>query len=125
MKKSTEISAHILFWILFTTQVYAQGRLFLEAKPDAPFGRSFAWVIFLELIMGLIFFYTTFLSVPWAKKGKGNLAALSAVLLALLLVFAWPAMQIGSAHVLSSVAPHLQLILLAVIFRNSSPVTKQ
>ena len=125
MKKSTEISAHILFWILFTLQVFSQSKLFLEAKPDAPFGQSFAWVIILELIMGLIFFYTTFLSVPWAKRSNGNLAILSAVLLILLLVFAWPAMQIGSAQVLSSVAPHLQVILLAVIFRISSSATKQ
>ncbi|MCU0408462.1 MAG: hypothetical protein MUD02_05890 [Bacteroidales bacterium] len=125
MKKSTEISAHILFWILFTLQVFSQARLFLEAKPDAPFGQSFVWVILLELTMGLIFFYTTFLAVPRARKSKGNLAALSAVLLILLLVFAWPAMQIGSVQVISSVAPHLQLILLAVIFRNSSVATKQ
>jgi hypothetical protein len=125
MKKSAEITAHILFWILFTLQVFAQSKIFLEASPDAPFGQSFAWVILLELIMGLIFFYTTFLAVPWARKSNGNLASLSAVLLVLLLVFALPAMRIGSAQVLSSVAPHLQLILLAVVFRNSSPATEK
>ena len=125
MKKSTEISAHILFWIFFTLQLFSQGKLFLEAKPDAPFGQRFTWVILLELIMGLIIFYTTFLAGPWAKRSKGKLAVLSSILLILLLVFAWPAMNIGSTEVLNSVAPHLQLILLAVIFRNNLPATKQ
>ena len=48
------------------------------------------YVIFLELAMGLIFFYITFLGIPWAKKKKTNVLILSGVLLVLLMLFAYP-----------------------------------
>jgi hypothetical protein len=53
------------------------------------------------------------------QKKQSNLLILSAVLLALLLVFAYPATHFGLLQVLSSIIPHILLVFLAVVFRNS------
>ena len=119
MKKSLEIPVHIFFWTMFTLCTYVFTKMYLEAVPSAPFGPHLGYVIFLELLMGLVFFYTTFFGMPWAQKKQSNLVILSVVLLVLLLVFAYPAMHIGMLQVLSSLLPHLLLVVLAVIFRSA------
>ncbi|HPT30357.1 MAG TPA: hypothetical protein PLW67_00895 [Prolixibacteraceae bacterium] len=117
MKKSAIISSHLILWVIFTLMVIAQSKLFLEAKPDAPFGSHFAYVVSLEVVMGMIFFYLTYFTFTWAGKKPVNAFITGAILLLLLLVFAFPAMKIGVWQVVSSVVPHLGLIYLAIIFR--------
>jgi len=120
MKKSLEIATHIFFWIVFTAFAYMLSKIYLQADPTAPFSQQLFYVIFLEVVMGLIFFYTTFLGIPWARKSKRNLAFLSVILLLLLLLFAYPAMRFGLWEVMSSLLPHIIVIFLAVIFRRFS-----
>jgi hypothetical protein len=117
MKRSVQITVHVLFWVLFAAFVIMLSKSFLEAKPDAPFATHFTYVVTLELVMGLIFFYATFFLLPWARKNSTNTALLVAILLALTLFFAFPAMKIGMLQVMSSVIPHVFLIFLAFIFR--------
>ena len=124
MKKSIEISAHLLFWLLFTAFTIMLSKSFLEVKPDAPFAAHFAYVVFLEVVMGLIFFYTTYSTLPWAMKKSSNLIVLICILLGLTVFFALPVMKIGMLQVLSSVIPHVFLIFLAVIFRKLSDSNK-
>jgi uncharacterized membrane protein len=120
MKRSVEISVHLLFWVLFTAFAVMLSKLYLEAKPDAPFAAHLVYVITLEVIMGLIFFYTTFLALPWAGKSSTNTVILVAVLAALTLFFAFPAMKFGMLQVMSSIIPHVFLIFLAYVFRRFS-----
>jgi len=120
MKKSVEITAHLSLWTFFTLFVVVLCKIYLEAKSDAPFAQHLTYVVFLELIMGLIFFYTTFLAIPWASKQKRNTVILLVILVILLLVFAFPAMQSGIWQVMSSIVPHIMLILLALVFRKLS-----
>lgn len=117
MKRSVQITVHVIFWLLFAAFVIMLSKSFLEAKPDAPFASHFTYVVTLELVMGLIFFYATFFLLPWARKNNTNTALLVAILLALTLFFAFPAMKIGILQVMSSVIPHVFLIFLAFIFR--------
>jgi hypothetical protein len=120
MKKSFEIIAHLLFWILFILLVLIQCQTSMQAKPDAPFAQHLPYVVFLELVMGLIFFYTTFFGIPVALKRNSNAVILSAILILLLIAFAWPATHFGTWQVMSSVVPHLGIIFLAIIFRGLS-----
>jgi len=117
MKKFTEISIHLLFWILFTSLVTVLSKIYLEAKPDSPFSDHFLYVIFLEVFMGAIFFYTTYLCIPWAKKKQTNALILTIILLFLLMFFAFPAMKIGVLQVMSSIIPHLLLIFVAILLK--------
>jgi len=120
MKRSVEITVHVLFWVLFTAFAVLLSKMYLEAKPDAPFAAHFTYVITLEVVMGLIFFYTTYFCLPWAKKSGTNTIILIVILLALTLFFAFPAMKFGMLQVMSSVIPHVFLIFLAWIFRHFS-----
>ena len=72
MKKSIEISVHLLFWILFTATVFILSKIYLEANPDSPFSRHLLYVIFLEVFMGVIFFYATYFCMPWALKKQST-----------------------------------------------------
>jgi hypothetical protein len=117
MKKSVEIALHVTLWIFFLLMVVTVSKLFLLSKPDAPFAGHFGYVVFLELFMGLIFFYTTFFLLPWAGKRSLNGVILAAILIALLAFFSLPAMKIGPWEVMSSLIPHVFLIYLAYIFR--------
>lgn len=117
MKKSLEIPAHLILWILFATMVIVNSRLYLEAKPDAPFAAHLSYVIFLDVLLGAIFFYTTYLALPWAEKKSSNSLLLGIVLAVLLLIFAIPAFKIGIIQVLGSLVPHIALIFLAYFFR--------
>lgn len=120
MRKSIEISVHLFFWIVFAAFAFMLSKIYLQAKPDAQFGNHLLYVISLEVVMGLIFFYTTFFGIPWARKKKSRYLLLSAVLLFLLLFFAYPATSFGIWEVLSSIIPHIIVIFLAVIFRSFS-----
>jgi hypothetical protein len=120
MKKSTGILAHVSFWILFTSFAFTLSKIYLEAKPDAPFSNHLFYVIFLELAMGMIFFYTTFLCISWALKNKANTIILVAILLILLIFFALPAIHFGFWQVMSSIIPHTFIIFFAIIFRKFS-----
>ena len=120
MKKSIEISVHIFFWIVFAAFAFMLSKIYLQAKPDATFGNHLVYVISLEVVMGLIFFYTTFFGIRWAHKRISRYLILSALLLFLLLFFAYPAMSFGIWQVLSSIIPHVIIIFLAVIFRRFS-----
>ena len=120
MKKSIEIAVHIFFWIVYTAFAFMLSKIYLQAKPDAQFGNHLFYVITLELVMGLIFFYTTFLGIPWSRKKRANLAILIVVLLVLLAFFAFPAMNIGFWETMSSLIPHVIVIFLAIIFRKFS-----
>ena len=120
MKKSIEISVHLFFWIVFAAFAFMLSKIYLQAKPDAQFGNHLLYVISLEVVMGLIFFYTTFFGIPWARKSISRYLILSAVLLFLLLFFAYPAMSFGMWEVLSSIIPHVIVIFLAIIFRRFS-----
>lgn len=120
MKRSVEITIHVFFWVLFTAFAVLLSKLYLEAKPDAPFAAHFTYVITLEVVMGLIFFYTTFSCLPWARKSSTNTVILIVILAALTLFFAFPAMKFGVLQVMSSVIPHVFLIFLAWIFRHFS-----
>lgn len=119
MKKSIEIPVHIFFWTMFTLCTYVLTKMYLEAVPSAPFGQHLGYVIFLELVMGLVFFYATFFGLPWAQKKQSNMIILSVVLLALLILFAFPATHFGMLQVLSSILPHILLVFLAIIFRSA------
>ena len=125
MKKSAIISSHLILWVIFTLMVIAQSKLFLEAKPDAPFGSHFAYVVSLEVVMGMIFFYLTFFTLPWARKNPVNSFIIGAILLLLLLLFAFPAIKIGAWQVVSSVVPHLFMIFMAFVFRCLSDSEKR
>lgn len=120
MKKSIEISVHLLFWIVFAAFAFMLSKIYLQAKPDAQFGKHLLYVISLEVVMGLIFFYTTFFGIRWARKSMSRYLILAAGLLFLVLFFAYPAMSIGIWEVLSSIIPHVIVIFLAVIFRRFS-----
>jgi uncharacterized membrane protein YkvI len=120
MKKSIEIIAHLSLWILFLLLVTVQCQVSLQAKPDAPFAQHLPYVVFLELVMGLIFFYAAFFGIPPARRKSSNAVILSAILVLLLIVFAYPAMRFGIWQVLSSVVPHTGLIFLAFVFRQLS-----
>jgi uncharacterized membrane protein len=119
MKNSIEIAAHTFFWGVFVVLNLVLSKIYLQAVPDAPFAQHLSYVIFLELVMGLILFYTTYFAMPWAQKKQGNLITLSGILLAMVLIFAYPATHFGIWQVLSSLLPHLLLIFLAFLFRRS------
>ncbi len=124
MRKSAEIAAHFFFWIVFTLFVFMLSKIYLQAKPDAEFSQHLNYVVFQELIMGLICFYTTFLGIPYTRgKNKGRLI-LAALLLLLLLVFAYPATRFGFWQVMSSLIPHIIVIFLALVFRKFSDSVK-
>jgi two-component system LytT family sensor kinase len=120
MKKSIEIAAHIFFWMVFTLFVFMLSKIYLQADPGAPFSQSLYYVVFLELVMVLIFFYITFLGLPWARKKKSRALILVIALTLLLLLFAFPASHIGPWEVMSSILPHCIVIFLAWIFRKFS-----
>jgi sensor histidine kinase YesM len=120
MKRQLEIFVHIFFWIGFTGLTFILSKVYLQADPYAPLSEHLFYVNFLELVMGLIFFYTTFFGISLAKKKKAGWIILSAILLLFLVFFAIPAMSVGILPVMSSVIPHLILIFLAVIFRRFS-----
>jgi hypothetical protein len=120
MKKSIDFLCHLCLWIIFILLVIVQCQMSLQAKPDAPFAQHLSYVVFLELVMGLIFFYTTFFGVPLARKKSNNAVILSAILILLLIVFAYPATRFGIWQVMSSVVPHIGLIFLAMVFRRVS-----
>lgn len=120
MKRTVEIAVHVIFWVLFTAFAMLLGKMYLEAKPDAPFAAHFTYVITLEVVMGLIFFYTTYFCLPWAQKSSTNTVVLIGILLALTLFFAFPATKFGLLQVMSSVIPHVFLIFLAWVFRRFS-----
>jgi LytS/YehU family sensor histidine kinase len=120
MKKSIEISVHVFFWMAFTAFVFMLSKVYLQAKPDAPFGDHLFYVVFLELVMGLIFFYLTFFGIPWSRKKNLNLVILISVLLILLMFFAYPATQFGFWQIMSSIIPHVTVVFLAIIFRKFS-----
>jgi two-component system, LytTR family, sensor kinase len=124
MQKSGELLVHILFWIAFTSLTYILLLLYLRAVPEAPFAKHLAYVIFLEVAMGLIFFYITFYGIRWAGRSKPRISILVSILLILLLVFTIPAMKIGIVEVLSSIVPYLILIFLGGIFRSYSDSQK-
>jgi hypothetical protein len=118
MKKSLEIPAHLILWILFAVTILINSHLFLEAKPGAAFSQHFTYVVFLDIVIGAAFFYITYVSLPWAGRTPGNSIVFAAIMLLLLILFAIPAFKIGIWQVLSSIVPHTIMILLAVIFRN-------
>jgi two-component system, LytTR family, sensor kinase len=120
MKKSVEISAHIFFWMIFTSFVFMLTKIYQQAKPDTPASQHVAYIIFLEVIMGLILFYATFFGIPMARKNGKNRLLLSAFLLFLLIFFALPATRHGIWEIMSSIIPHIILIFLALIFRSFS-----
>ena len=126
MKKSIQITAQIILWIVFTLLVLVLCKLFLLAKPEAPLSQHLTHVVLLELIMGFIFFYTTFLGIPFARKNNRNMIILSAVLFLLLAFFSFPAMSHGLWQVMSSIIPHIMLIFLALVFRGltDTPIEK-
>jgi LytS/YehU family sensor histidine kinase len=124
MKKSVEISAHIFFWIVFIAFAYMLVRIYLQADPDAQFSHHQYYVVFLELVMGLIIFYTTFFGVQVARKNRTNLLILIIVLLSLLVFFAYPAIRHGIWQLMSSLIPHIIIIFLALIFRKFSDSLK-
>ncbi len=118
MKKSIEIIAHIALWILFTLLVLVLSKLYFQVRPDVPAAMHLGYIVFLELAMALIFFYATFFGIPLARKTGTGTFILAVILLILLLVFAYPAMSHGTLQVMSSVVPHLLIILLAIVFRS-------
>lgn len=120
MKKSPGILAHIFFWMIFTSFVVILTQIYLQAKPNPLLEQRFIYVVSIEVAMGLILFYTTFLGIPLARKNKMNLLILSAFLLFLLAFFAYPASHHGKWEVLSSVIPHIIVIFLAIVFRRFS-----
>jgi hypothetical protein len=125
MKKSFEIFAHLSLWILFALLVLVLSKYYFLARPDAPASNHIPYIVFLEVAMGLIFFYTTFLGIPLARKKTLNAVILIGLLLFLLILFAYPSISHGSLQVLSSVVPHLMIIFLAVIFRKFSETSVQ
>jgi hypothetical protein len=117
MKKSIEILFHAMMWLLYAVILLAQSKLYLEVAPKAPFGQQLGLVIFLDVLYSSIVFYVTYFCLPWALKSKGNQTILGIILFALLTLFAIPALQIGIWPTLSSVAPHIAFVLLAIVFR--------
>lgn len=117
MKKSIEIPFHALLWIIFATLTLVQAKLFLQHVPNAPLADHLSLAVGLDICLGLIFFYTTYLALPWAEKTSTNQTILAIILLVLLIIFALPAMKIGMLQVFSSIIPHIALILLAIVFR--------
>jgi LytS/YehU family sensor histidine kinase len=124
MKKWIEVLFHLFFWIVFTAFALILSKIYLQAKPDAPFGQHLFIIIAMEVLMGLIFFYVTFFGYPWAKKKKKNGIILSAILAFLLIFFALPATRVGLWEVMSSVIPHIIVILIAFVFRKFSDSIK-
>ncbi len=120
MKKSIEIFSHLFLWILFTLLVLVYSKLFFQLNPDVPAASHLPYIVFLELAMGLIFFYTTFFGIPLARNRTNNLVILIVILFLFLVVFAYPATKHGSLEVMSSVVPHIGLVFLAVVFRRLS-----
>ena len=125
MKKSVEITAHIFFWIVFILFAVMLSKIYLQARPNAPFAQYLSYVVLMELTMALIFFYTTFFTIQWARKQKKNMVILATILLSLVLVFAFPATHHGFWKMMSSIVPHLMLIFLALIFRRFSDSVNQ
>jgi hypothetical protein len=123
MKKSVEFAAHLILWILFVLLVLVFSKYYFLAKPSAPAAMHLPYIVFLELVMGLIFFYTTFFGISFARKNAVNGVILAAILLVLLVVFAYPAISHGVLQVLSSIVPHLMIIFLAIVFRKFSEST--
>jgi len=124
MKRSAEILVHFFFWIAFVALTWILTRVYLKADPDAPFSNHLGYVIFLEWIMGLLFFYITFFGIRWAGKRKGRFAILAITLICLLVFFAYPALSHGVIPVVSSLIPHIVLVFLALIFRKYSDVLR-
>lgn len=120
MKKSVEITAHLFFWSVFTAFVYMLCKIYLQGNPGSSLSQHLNYLVFLEVVMGLILFYITFFGIPSARKKKLNLAILIIVLLSILIIFAYPATKHGKWEVLSSVIPHLIIIFLAILFRKFS-----
>jgi two-component system, LytTR family, sensor kinase len=120
MKKTIEVTAHLFFWFVFTLFVLMLAKIYLQAKPDAAFSGHLAYIVFLELVMGVIFFYTTFFGIALAGKNNKYRFILTGILIFLLILFAWPALHFGIWQVLSSVVPHIIVIFLAVVFRKFS-----
>jgi len=124
MKKSLEISAHVFFWVVFTAFVYILSKVFLLENPESPLSQHFNYLVSIEVIMGLILFYTTFFGIPAARKKKRNLVLLVTGILSTLVIFAYPATRHGTWEVMSSVIPHIIIIFLALIFRKFSDSIK-
>lgn len=124
MKKWIEFLLHIFFWMVFTAFVIILCKLYLQVKPDALFGQHLFSIVTLEVVMGLIFFYTTFLGYSWAKRKRENRVILFLILVILLVFFALPATRVGFWEVMSSVIPHLTVILIAFVFRKFSDSIK-
>ncbi len=120
MKKPLEILAHIFFWLIFTAFVVIMTQIFLQAKPDPVIAQRSGYLVFVEVAMALILFYTTFFGIPPARKSTRNIIILSAILLLQLAFFAWPATRHGKWEVMSSLIPHIIVIFLAVVFRKFS-----
>lgn len=120
MKRSVEITAHVILWILFTLLVLVFCKHYFQAMPSAPAATHLPYIVFLELVMGLIFFYVTFFGLPLARKKTINSVILIGLLFFLLLLFAYPAISHGLLQVMSSVVPHLMIIFLAIVFRRLS-----
>jgi len=120
MKKPVEIIVHIFFWLIFTAFVVILTQIYLQARSDSAVAQHFIYLVFLELAMALILFYTTFLGIPPARGSKRSLILLATILLFLVAFFAFPASRHGIWQVLSSVVPHLIVIFLAVVFRRFS-----
>ena len=117
MKKSIEIQFQAIMWLLYAVILLAQSKLYLEVAPKAPFGQQLGLVIFLDVFYSAFVFYATYFCLPWALKSKGNQTIFSVILIALITLFAVPALQIGIWPVISSVAPHIAFVLLAIAFR--------
>ncbi len=124
MKKSSEIVTHLILWVLFVLLVFTYCKWYLLVNPEAPLARHLNYVVFLELVMGIIFFYTAFFGIRLTKGMTTNQVILAAVLALLLLIFAYPAFSHGFWQVMSSIIPHVAFILLAVIFRKLSDSNK-
>ena len=120
MKKSVEIIAHIFFWLIFTAFVIILSQIYLQAKPESALSNHFFYLVFLELVMSLILFYTTFLGISLAGRNKKSLIILAAIILSLLIFFAIPATRHGLWETLSSLIPHIIVIFLAIVFRRFS-----
>jgi LytS/YehU family sensor histidine kinase len=124
VRKRIELLFHIFFWIVFAAFAIILSKIYLQVKPEAPFGQHLFTVITIEVVMGMIFFYVTFFGYPWAKRKKRYLVILSLILFFLLLFFALPATRFGLWEVMSSVIPHVAVILIAFVFRKFSDSIK-
>ena len=124
MKSSVEIIAHIFFWITFTAFVVILSQIYFQASPDSALSQHFTYLVFIELIMALILFYTTFLGINFARRNKKYLIIFVAILFFQLAFFAFPASRHGMWEVLSSLVPHIIVIFLAIIFKRFSDSIK-